>query len=81
MQISSLLGNKPSNENYLACFLIRANLHKPNMHYLHETTPYISPKIQGSIPSRNMGMLLYYASEIVYCMDLILATFTSPTFT
>ena len=29
-------------EYYSACFLIRAHLHKPNLHYLHETTPYVS---------------------------------------
>ena len=55
MQISSLVGNRPNNigthgivyEYYLACFLIIANLDKPNLHYLHEMTPNISQLLRN----------------------------------
>ena len=47
MQISSLLENKPNITNIIwLVFPNKSYLHKPNLHYLHETTPYISQKIE-----------------------------------
>ncbi len=42
---------------YLACFRIRANLHKPYLHYLHETTCCINLK-----NSKDMGQFPYQSA-------------------